>query len=91
VTYEEAKEHRDFLEAEYSRTSRALRELSGGGPMNLTPDYVRATPAWKAVKREADAAFAELRAFNADYVRRFRREIARDRHARKVSGSRRQP
>lgn len=80
--YEQAKKRRDQLEAEYQRASRELKELSGGGPMNLTPDSVRATPKWKAAKREADEAFAALQDFNTVFVRRFKREIAQDRKRR---------
>lgn len=82
-TYAQAKERQARLDAECSRAGRALKALSGGGPMGLTPEGVRATPAWKAAKRAADVAFAELRKFNATYVRRYKREIAEDRR-RKV-------
>lgn len=60
---------RDELEAEYQRAGRALKALSGGGPMGLTPAAVRATPEWQAAKRAADAAFAALRAHNAKRLR----------------------
>ena len=77
--YTRAKEHRDKLEAEHERTSRALKALSGGGLMNMTPEHVRASPEWKKAKHEADAAFSALRAFNTVFVRRFRRELAQER------------
>ena len=77
--YVQAKARRDELEAESTRTSRALKALSGGGPMGLTPEAVRATSEWKTAKRESDAAFAALRNFNAIYLKRFKREIAEDR------------
>jgi hypothetical protein len=77
--YRKAKEQHDNLEAEVQRTGRELKALSGGGPMGLTPEAVRATPEWKAAKVAANKAFAAFRAFNADYVPRFKREITRDR------------
>jgi len=81
--YAQAKERHDQLHAEYERTGRALKALSGGGPMGVTPDSVRATPKWQNAKHAADAAFAALRAFNEEYTRRFKREIAQDRDARR--------
>lgn len=77
--YAEAKARKAELEAEYERAGRALKALSGGGAMNMTPETVRETSEWKAAKRESDAAFAALRNFNSIYVSRFRREIAQDR------------
>lgn len=85
MDYSKAKERAAQLDAEYDRAGRALKALSGGGPMGLTPAHVRATPEWKAAKGAADAAFAALRAFNAGYTRRFKREIAQDRAERRAS------
>lgn len=83
MDYAQAKERQAQLDAECRRTGRALQALSGGGSMGMTPDAVRATPAWKAARRAADDAFAALRSFNADYVRRFKKEIAEDRGRRR--------
>jgi hypothetical protein len=80
--YAQAKAIADQLDAEYNQTGRALKELSGGGPMGLTPDSVRETPKWKAAKRAFDEAAAALRAFNTVYLRRFKKEIAQDRKNR---------
>ena len=77
--YAEAKARKAELDAEHERTGRALKELSGGGPMGLTPAEVRATLEWKAAKRDYDVAFAALRNFNEIYLRRFKREVAQDR------------
>lgn len=74
--YDQAKRVRDQLEEEVKATGSALTALSGGGRMNMTPDHVRKTPEWQKAKREADAAFAALRAFNTVFVRRFESEIA---------------
>ena len=84
--YSEAKEHSERLDAEATRLGRALRALSGGGPMGITPDHVRATPAWRSAKREFDAAFAALRNFNAVFVRRFKREMLQERRAKRGEG-----
>lgn len=77
--YSRAKARKAELEAEYERTGKALKALSGGGPMGMTPEQVRATHEWKAAKHAADAAFAALRAFNSVYVHRYKQEIAQDR------------
>jgi hypothetical protein len=77
--YPEAKAKSLELEAEAERTGKALKALSGGGPMGMTPEGVRSTSEWKAAKREWDTAFAALRNFNAVYVKRFKREIQQDR------------
>jgi len=81
--YHQATLVRDRLEQEYKRAARELEAMSGGGPMGLTPDAVRATAAWRDAKRDSDAAFASLRAFNEVYVRRFKREIAGERRHRR--------
>ena len=80
--YVQAKERRDQLEAEVLRTGNSLKEISGGGPMGLTPESVRSTQKWKNAKRESDGAMAELQEFNTVFVRRFKHEIAQDRKNR---------
>jgi hypothetical protein len=83
MSYVQAKERHEKLHAEYERAGRALKALSGGGPMGMTPGSVRSTPEWQNAKRASDTAFAALRAFNEDFTRRFKREIAQDREARR--------
>lgn len=58
----------DRVFAEYIRTGRALRLLSGGASMGLTPDHVKATPEWQAAKQAYEAAFAKLRSYNTKKV-----------------------
>lgn len=81
--YVKAKARRDELEAEADSTGRALKALSGGGPMGKTPDAVRAKPEWKKAKAASDAAFKALQAFNTVFVKRFKKEIAQDRQRRR--------
>ena len=80
--YAEAKQRSEELYAEVDRTSKALKALSGGGPMGLTPDDVRATREWQEAKRAYDTAFTALRNFNTVYTSRFRKEIQQDRRNR---------
>lgn len=77
--YAAAKKQRDSLEEEANRAGKALKALSGGGAMGMTPDAVRATPEWKRAKRESDEAFKALQDFNEVYVKRFKDEIRQDR------------
>lgn len=83
-TYEQAKARQLELEAQLKRTSGELRSVPGvgSGAMGLTPDAVKRSAPYQAAKRAYDSAFAALRSFNGDYVRRYRREIAADRRAR---------
>ena len=82
MTYQEAKNARDVLDSDVGRLGAILRAYPKG-PMNLTPDTIRATPEWKAVKAEFDSAFQRLRKFNAAFVRTFKKEIQAERRNRK--------
>lgn len=81
--FAQAKKVRDQLEADADATGSVLKALSGGGPMNFTPEHVRKTSEWQKAKREADAAFTALRTYNSVFVRRFKKELADDRAARR--------
>jgi len=80
--YAEAKKKVDELDAEADRTGKALKALSGGGQMGMTPDHVKASPEWKAAKRDYEKANAALRDFNSTYTKRFKKEIQEDRRSR---------
>lgn len=84
--YVSAKTQRDALQAEVDRTGAALRALSGGGAMGLTPDDVKASPEWQAAKRAYDAAFAALRQFNQRFTKDFAQDIRAERRARDAGG-----
>lgn len=95
ITFAQAKAHADFLDAEYTRLSRILASVPGvgTGPMGLTPDSVRARPDYQEAKREADKAFADLREYNAWFVKQFKKEYRAWRRERdkarmaKIAGS----
>jgi hypothetical protein len=82
MTFEEANAKASELWDTSTQATRALDAISGGGPMGLTPDAVKATAEWRALRAESAAAFQRLRTFNAWYVRAFKRELAADRAAR---------
>lgn len=75
LTFEQATTYRDALEADLKKCNSALKAYPKGA-FNLTPDVVKATPEWKAQKAAADLAFAKLRAFNPQYVKVFKKELA---------------
>ena len=82
ASFEQASAEHDRLEREVSAAGAALDAFPRGA-MNLTPDHVRATPEWRAAKARFDRAFAAQRAFNAVYVKVFKKEIVAQRDARR--------
>ncbi len=85
ATFADYQARRDDIQARLDRSGAALRAIpgAGSGPMGLTPDAVKQSPAFRSARREFDSAFAELRALNGANVRRFRRELSAERDARR--------
>lgn len=79
IDYQSAKVIRDKLDAEVKHTSEILRAFPRG-PMNLTPDHVRATPEWRAAREASDHALSKLKRFNGVFVKRFGSEIRAERN-----------
>lgn len=81
MSYAISKATAMLLNADYSAAIRNLKAIPGVGSgfMGLTPDDVRARPDYRIAKQAMDKAFAELRAFNAVYTKRFKKEIAAER------------
>jgi hypothetical protein len=82
VSFEQARAEHDRLEQEVSTASASL-QIFPRGAMGLTPDHVRATPEWRAANGRFKKAFAALRAFNAVYVKMFKKELIAQRDARR--------
>lgn len=80
-----AKVTASLLQSDYSAASRNLKAIPGvgSGPMGLTPDDVRARPDYRIAKEAMDKAFAALRAFNARYVKQYKKELAAERKAKR--------
>ncbi len=76
--YELDKAHQAYLEAAVSVTSGVMNAFPKGD-MGLTPDDVKASDTYRAAKKSFNNAFAALRAFNAGYVKRFKKELAQER------------
>ncbi len=83
-TYQEAKAQRDAITARLDRASQALAKYPKEGALQLTPDHVRALPAWQAEKRECQAAFKALQDFNIVFTKRFAVEIRAERDAKRA-------
>lgn len=84
--YEAAKAAADAARArsrELGKAMSAFPKLANG----LTPDEVKATPAWRAAKKEYDAAFAAEQAANANVVKRFPKEHRADLDAQRKQRS----
>lgn len=83
--YQAAKQKADHLWRASEATGGALNaflDKHGRGPMGLTPDAVKASPEYRQLKSESDAAMQALQAFNKGFVRDFAKERAADRNAR---------
>jgi hypothetical protein len=80
--FKAARQKQDQLEAESKRTGKIMDSFPKG-PMNLTPDHVRATPEWQAAKSAADRAFQAFRNFNGMMVKAFPNELKAERLARR--------
>ena len=81
MTYSEAKRSRDWHEADCRAASLVLDHFAKGA-LGLTPDAIRATPAWREAKADYDRHFAQLQAFNQWFVKKFKRQIQAERQAR---------
>jgi len=85
--YRQACRIRDELEAGAKRASDAWNAILGvgQGAMGLTPDSVKASPAYRAASRAYQCAAADLRECNRYMAKRFKRELTRDRAARRAA------
>ena len=81
MTYEEAKRIRDEIEGE-GRKVGAILSAFPKGPMNLTPDAVKAAPEWREAKDRSEALFRKLRRFNTWFVKAYAKEIRAERRAK---------
>jgi hypothetical protein len=71
MTYEFALQRKHDYEREAKDASLALRAISGGGSMGLTPDSVRNSPEWRKAKSTYEFAAALLRDYNREFLRIF--------------------
>lgn len=82
--YELDKNHQAVLDAAVDVTSAVMKAFPRNA-MGLTPDDVKASDTYKAAKKSFDMAFANLRSFNAVFVKKYKNELAAERlEARKA-------
>lgn len=73
MEYLEAYAKQQLITQESVQASHALKNLSGGGALGLTPDSVKSTAEWREAKKRYDLAFAAERAFNGWFVKEFKK------------------
>lgn len=78
MTYEEAKLHIKELEKVNDYYSNKLNSFEKG-EMGLTPKHVKESPEWQEAKTGFDKTFAELRNFNAYFIKTFKKEYNKER------------
>lgn len=76
---------RDVLERAAADASTRLKALgASSGPMGLTPDSVKFSPAFQHARRDYRAAADALARLNRANVKRYARELAAERSARRA-------
>lgn len=73
-TWDEARTLRNQWEADAKAASDSLGAMSGGGPMGLTPDPVKFSPAYQDARRTYERAADRLRNLNVWIMRHYRKE-----------------
>lgn len=76
--YEMDKECQVYLEHAVDVTSAVMKAFPKGD-MGLTPDDIKASDTYKAAHKAYNTAFARLRAFNAVFVKKYKKELAAER------------
>lgn len=83
----QAKAHKDALKMAHDVTIIRLRAVSGDerGPMNLTPDHIKATPEWRNAFNAERKAFKVCADFNKHMGKIFAKELRAEREARRIA------
>jgi len=64
----------ELLYTEMNAAAKALKVYDVyRNEIGLTPDHIKATPEWKALKSSFEQAFQRLRAFNGKYAKAIRK------------------
>ena len=83
MTYEEARTHKQELEDKNKFYSDILNSFEKY-PNGLTPNHIRLLQEWKDARKASESSFAELRNFNAWFVKTFKKEYATERQNKRV-------
>jgi len=83
MCYEVAKEMQSVLIAHHREASAALRAVPGisSGSMGLTPDAVKASPAYREAREDYHACHEALGRFNRWFFKQYKAEIRAERRA----------
>lgn len=79
-----AKAEADKLNLAVDETNAILQKFPKS-PNGMTPDDVKASPAFKTASQNFDRAFGALRKFNGTYTKRFADELRHERDARRAA------
>lgn len=83
MNYSEAKQQKQNLQTVVDLTSDAIRKIEGVNPVTgVAPDSVRLTAEYKMAVASYSKAFAKLQAFNAFFVKEFKKEQKAERKAK---------
>lgn len=86
LTFTEYAAERDRLDSVMTNAGKRLSSIGAGtGPLGLTPDAIKAKPAYQSARAEYQRAHAALRALNGQYVARYRKELQAERDARRMA------
>lgn len=78
MDYAEARQIKQRLEDNERKLGARMREFPSG-PAGLTPDEVKSSAEFIVAKRDYEAAFRKLRAYNQRFMKKFRREYLEER------------
>jgi hypothetical protein len=81
MCFEVAKEMQSVLMARHKEASAALRAVPGlgSGQLGLTPDAVKASPAYQTAREDYHACHGALRKFNAWFCKEYKAELRAER------------
>lgn len=82
MTYAQAKESRNRIEAELKETSQILNSFPKL-PNGLTPDHIKQTTEYQNAKAKSSALLAQLRIFNSAFIVLYKKEILEERRNRR--------
>lgn len=90
--YQVARDALDAALVQAGNTLSATRErlaqeqgIAPFGRMNLTPESIRLHPDYRRDNAAFKAAFERYRALNGQYAKRFKRELAQERDAKRAA------
>jgi hypothetical protein len=85
ATYIEIKTMQKEIDDNCTKASKELNDFISqyhSGPMGLTPDFVKAMPEFKELKRNFEVSFEKLRQINQFVSKNFKKELREERKNR---------